>query len=150
MFSFGLVLGMMNTYGTIIGIITAALDYGSTAASLFGAVFIIGGIVGSAAFGVLVEVKKNYKVATIIIAGASSVMPLVLMMSLLTHNDNLVSICCFFTGFAMIAIIPVGLDFGVELTHPTPEPVSSGILLSSGAGIGIILTIAASESIHHF
>lgn len=28
MLTFGLVLGMMNTYGTIIGILTAALGYG--------------------------------------------------------------------------------------------------------------------------
>jgi predicted MFS family arabinose efflux permease len=150
MVSFGIILGMMNTYGTIIGILTSALSYGPEAASVFGAVFIIGGIIGSAVFGILVEIKKNYRAATITICGISSIMPLALMFSFLTMNDTLVSVCCFITGFAMIAILPVGMDFGVELTHPTPEPVSSGLLMSSGAVVGIVLTITASESIHYF
>ena len=150
MISFGIILGMMNTYGTIIGILTAALDYGPAAASAFGAVFIIGGIIGSAVFGILVEVKKNYRVVTMVICGISSVMPIALMFSFLTQNNTLVSTCCFLTGFAMIAILPVGMDFGVELTHPTPEPVSSGLLMSSGAIVGIVLTVVGSESIHYF
>jgi hypothetical protein len=61
---FGLVLGIMNTYGTAIGIICAQYDYTEDNASLFGAVFIGGGIVGSGVFGGIVEVKKNYRVAT--------------------------------------------------------------------------------------
>ena len=135
---FGLVMGMMNTYGTIIGILTAALGYGPTAASAFGATFIIGGIIGSAVFGVIVEIKKNYRLVTMIICGGASVMSIVLMFVLDTRNNTSVSIYCFFTGFAMISILPVGMDFGVELTHPTPEPVSSGLLMSAGSLIGII------------
>ena len=50
----------------------------------------------------------------------------------------------------MIAILPVGMDYGVELTHPTPEPVISGLLMSSGALIGIVQTMVAAESIHYF
>ena len=143
-------MGMMNTYGTIIGILTAALGYGTEAASLFGAVFIIGGIIGSAVFGVIVEVKKNYRVVTIIICGLSSLFAIALSFSLLSNNIVLGSIGCACAGFAMISILPVGMDFGVELTHPTPEPVSSGLLMSAGAVIGIIQTIIASESIHYF
>jgi MFS family permease len=113
-------------------------------------VFILGGIVGSAVFGVIVEIKKNYRAVTIIICGISSVMPIVLMFAFLTLNTLLVSICCLLTGFAMVAILPVGMDFGVELTHPIPEPVSSGLLMSSGAICGIFLIIIGSESINYF
>lgn len=112
--------------------------------------FIIGGIIGSAVFGVTVEIYKNYRMVTIIICGISSVMPIVLMLSFLTGNTVLVSICCMLTGFAMVAILPVGMDFGVELTHPIPEPVSSGLLMSAGAIFGIFLIIVSSESINYF
>ena len=77
-------------------------------------------------------------------------MPILLMVSFWTNNTTIVSIACFMTGFAMIAILPVGMDFGVELTHPVPEPVSSGLLMSSGAIFGIILIILGSESINYF
>jgi MFS family permease len=147
MIVFALVMGMMNTYGTVIGILTAALNYGPTAASAFGAFFIIGGIVGSAVFGVIVEIKKIYKFATIVICGLSSVMSVVLMFVLLTNDLTSVSIACFITGFSLVPILPVCMDFGVELTHPIPEPVSSGLQMSAGALIGIIQTIAASVSI---
>ena len=143
-------MGLMNTYGTIIGILVSALGYGPADASLFGAVFIVGGIIGSAVFGIIVEIYKNYRVVTLVICGICSFMPIVLLFSFLTHNSIIVSISCFFTGFAMVAILPVGMDFGVELTHPIPEPVSSGLLMSSGAIFGIILIIVGSQSITYF
>jgi FLVCR family MFS transporter 7 len=148
--TFGLIMALMNTYGTIIGILTAALGYEPAAASAFGATFIIGGIIGSAFFGVMVELKKNYRVVTIAICGISSVTPIALMFALKSGNITYSSISCFLAGFSMVAILPVGMDFGVELTHPTPEPVISGLLMSAGAILGIILTVIASESIHYF
>lgn len=101
-------------------------------------------------FGVIVELKKNYKVVTVIICVSSSVMSVVMMAAMNSGNPTLTSIACFFTGFSMIAILPVGSDFGVELTHPTPEPVSSGLLMCSGSIFGIFQTIFASESINLF
>jgi sugar phosphate permease len=149
-FVFGIILALMNTYGTIIGILTAALGYEPAAASAFGATFIIGGIVGSAFFGIIVELKKNYRTVTIVICGVSSVTPIMLLFALKSKNITFSSVSCFLAGFSMIAILPVGMDFGVELTHPTPEPVISGLLMSSGAVLGIILTIVSSESINYF
>lgn len=147
---FGLVLALMNTYGTIIGILTSALGYNDAAASAFGATFIIGGIIGSACFGVIVEIKKNYRVVTIVICGLSSLTPIILMFALKSNNITYSSVSCFLAGFSMVSILPVGTDFGVELTHPTPEPVISGLLMSSGALLGIILTVIASLTISRF
>ena len=53
-FVFGIIIGLMDTLGTIIGILTAALEYGPGETSMFGAVWIIGGIIGCLAFGVIV------------------------------------------------------------------------------------------------
>jgi MFS transporter, FLVCR family, MFS-domain-containing protein 7 len=143
-------LGLMNTLGTIIGVMTAAEDYGPSDASLFGAVFITGGIFGSAAFGIYVELTKKYKQATIIICGMTSVTSVLLLLSLASHIVWAASLCCFCVGFFSVAIIPVGIDFGVEITHPTPEPISSGLLMSAGNVAGIVFVILASESIHYF
>lgn len=129
---FGLVLGIMNTYGTAIGIVCAQYGYSEDNASLFGAVFIVGGIVGSGVFGGIVEVYKNYRVATIMICVATAITPIALLFSLKSGNVVLSSLSCFIVGFASVSILPVGIDFGVELTHPIPESISSGLLMSMG------------------
>lgn len=129
---FGLVLGIMNTYGTAIGIICAQYNFTEDNASLFGAVFIVGGIVGSGVFGGIVEVYKNYRVATCVICVATAITPLALLFSLKSGNVALSAVSCFIVGFASVSILPVGIDFGVELTHPIAESISSGLLMSSG------------------
>ena len=65
---FGFIQADFNTLGTVVG--ELAKEYGFTTddASIFGAVFIVGGIIGSAAFGVWVECKKAYKLSIIIIS----------------------------------------------------------------------------------
>jgi hypothetical protein len=52
---FGQIQGGFNTLGTIIGESAVNFGFSSDDASLFGALFIVGGIIGSAVFGVWVE-----------------------------------------------------------------------------------------------
>ena len=126
------------------GIVATQLGYTAANWSNFGAVFIVGGLVGSGDFGGIVEVKKNYKVVTCIISLLTAIFPIPLLFSLNSMNVIAVNFCCFAVGFASISILPVGIDFGVELTHPVAESVSSGLLMSAGNFIGIFLTLAAS------
>lgn len=79
---FGLILGLMNTYGTIMGIVATQLGYTEADSSNFGAVFIVGGLVGSGVFGGIVEVKKNYKVITCVISILTALTPIPLLFSL--------------------------------------------------------------------
>lgn len=141
---FGLILGLMNTYGTIMGIMATQLEYTAANSSTFGAVFIVGGLVGSGVFGGIVEVKKNYKVVTCVISVLTALLPIPLLFSLFSMNVVAVNISSFAVGFASISILPVGIDFGVELTHPVAESVSSGLLMSAGNFLGIFMTLASS------
>ena len=142
--TFGIVLGIMTTYGTIIGIICAEYGYTDDQASLFGAVFIVGGIIGSGVFGGIVEVKKNYKVVTCVICVLTATTPVPLLFSMKAINVTATAFCCSIVGFASISILPVGIDYGVELTYPISESVSSALLMSSGQVFGIVFTIIAS------
>lgn len=147
---FGFILGIMNTYGTTIGIITDHYGYSLDAASLFGAVFIFGGILGSGIFGGIVEVKKTYKLNLIIICAMTAVTPLGLLFALLSDTVWLVAVCAMIVGFASIPVMPVGIDFGVEMTHPIAESIVSGLLMSAGQFVGIILTVSSSWWITHY
>jgi hypothetical protein len=92
----------------------------------------LGGIIGSGVFGTIVEIKKNYKIVTCIICLLTTITPIPLIFSFKAVNVPFSAINAFLVGFASVSILPVGIDFGVELTHPVAESISSGLLMSSG------------------
>ncbi|CDW77331.1 major facilitator superfamily protein [Stylonychia lemnae] len=138
---FGFVQGVFNTLGTVVGEISAQYDYGADAASLFGAIFIIGGIIGSACFGVWVEIKKTYKLSVIIISILSALSIVGVAFSFMTGLVWLSTLFCFIVGFSMIPIMAVGFELGVEVTYPIDESYSTGLLMFSGQLLGIIYVI---------
>ena len=50
-------------------------------------------------------------------------------------------------GFFMTGYLPVGFDFGVEITYPESEGTSSGLLNASAQIFGIVWTIASERII---
>ncbi len=82
--TFGIVFGTVNTLGTVVGILTNEFGFTDANASLFGAVFIIGGIVGSAVFGAYVEVTRKYKQSIVMIGVIATFGPIFLIGVLFT------------------------------------------------------------------
>ena len=148
-FTFGIIFGTVNTYGTIVGIIGNKMGYTDANASVFGAVFITGGIVGSGIMGVFVEITRKYKLALMIISGIAICGPFALLSTLYTGLVWPVCIAAFLLGFDL-AILPVGIDFGVETTYPTPEPISTGLLMSFSQVFGIILVVSCTALISEY
>ena len=140
-FTFSCVLGFANTYGSVAGVLCEALGYSDDTSSLFGAVFIIGSIIGAAIFGTIVEIYKNYKNATILICFIGAVSSCLVLVMFKTGIMPLMCLTFFLTGSAL-ALMAVGIDFAVELTYPVPEPISTGLLMSVGNLIGMALTIS--------
>ena len=144
---FGFIQGTFNALGTIVGVATAKFGYTNDNASLFGALFIVGGIIGSACFGIYVENTRKYKLAVFVICAMSFVFTLGSYFTIPHDTVAGVSILCFFQGFAMVSIMAVSFDYGVELTYPIGESFSTGVLMSSGQFFGIIITVSSSELI---
>lgn len=147
-FTFGIIFGTVNTYGTIVGIIANKFDYTDADASIFGAVFITGGIVGSGIMGGYVEVTRKYRAAMLTIAGIAMVGPLGLLSTLYTGLVWPVCVAAFILGFDL-AVLPVGIDFGVEMTYPIAEPISTGLLMSFSQFFGIILVVSSTAMISY-
>ena len=136
-----MVLAFANTYGSIIGILVNEFGYNDEIASLFGVVSILGAIIGAIVFGIIVELFNNYKSATVIICGMGAIASVFVEVSMYIHNLVLASFSFGFSGSAL-AILPVGIDFAVELTYPVAESISTGLLMSMGNFIGLFLTLA--------
>ena len=145
--SYGLIVGAVNTYSGLVGLITADYGYSDAAASLMGAIFIGGSLIGSVLFGIWVEIKKNYKMALIILSVGTACFPFGLAFALPTGKLALPCIACFCIGFFGLTVLPIGIDFGVELTYPSPEAVSSGLLLTAANFFGTIFSVAGAVMI---
>ena len=99
---------------------------------MFGALVIIGGLCGSAVFGIYVEKTKKFKKAINLITILTVGFGVLLNFSFLIGQVRLTALLAFVTGFAMISMIPIGYVFGVELTYPVDEVFSTGIQLCCG------------------
>jgi MFS transporter, FLVCR family, feline leukemia virus subgroup C receptor-related protein len=132
MLIFGFIQGVFNTLGTVVGEIANRYGFSTDDASVFGAVFIIGGLVGSAAFGVWVEIKKVYKISVIVISLLSVGSMVGTSVAFTSGASWLVTLSCFIVGASMIPIMAVGFELGVEVTYPIDESYSTGLLMFAG------------------
>jgi Na+/melibiose symporter-like transporter len=144
MFVFGMLLGIMNTLATATGIIGAQYGYTDDQASLFGALFIVGGIIGSGVAGAIVEIKKNYKNVLTAQAVLTTVTAIWLLFAMRSISVVDTSLACMVVGGVSLSSLPVGIDFAVEITHPIPESISSGLLMGTGQIVGVIFTVIVS------
>eukprot|EP00355_Strombidium_rassoulzadegani_P008782 CAMPEP_0168620342 /NCGR_PEP_ID=MMETSP0449_2-20121227/7084_1 /TAXON_ID=1082188 /ORGANISM="Strombidium rassoulzadegani, Strain ras09" /LENGTH=156 /DNA_ID=CAMNT_0008661337 /DNA_START=1074 /DNA_END=1540 /DNA_ORIENTATION=- len=122
----------------MVDFLSNGFDYESGNSSIFGALFIVGGILGSVAFGIYVEKTLRYRAAVLGIATLSLLLNLVVYFVM--PLGILWVTCCLFTlvGFSMVPILAVSFDFAVELTYPIGESYSTGVLMSASQIVGVI------------
>lgn len=104
---------------------------------------IILGMIGSVLFGYILDKTRKYKQTTVIVYFLTALGVLAFTFSLTTYSKVLVYITGGAMGFFMNSYYPVGFEYAVELTYPSPEATSSGILISSAQTVGITLTLTA-------
>mmetsp|Transcript_33076 Transcript_33076/g.32202 ORF Transcript_33076/g.32202 Transcript_33076/m.32202 type:complete len:177 (-) Transcript_33076:17-547(-) len=111
---------------------------------MFGALFIVGGIIGSGIYGAIVEKYKKFKVIMNILCVNSCISTLALMFCFISEIPGLSAALCFVVGFNMIPVMVIGFEFGAETTYPLGEMMSGGFLMSAGNLLGIVYTVIAS------
>jgi len=128
---FGLTLGVFNALGTAVDEIAKAFNINDMSSSI-GAGFIIGGIVGSAVYGVLLDKYHKFKL-TLIIIQVSSIFAVVLFTLVLMYESKTWSaVVAFILGALMIPIWPVGVEYCAEITFPVEEDMSTGMIMTAG------------------
>ncbi|XP_037305860.2 feline leukemia virus subgroup C receptor-related protein 1 isoform X2 [Pungitius pungitius] len=109
-------------------------------AGRIGLTLVVAGMVGSILCGVWLDHTKMYKMTTLIVYILSF-----LGMLVFTFTLNLNILLVFFTagalGFFMTGYLPLGFEFGVEITYPESEGTSSGLLNAFAQIFGIIFTL---------
>jgi len=137
---FSLGLGVFNALTTVVDQLVNPFGYNTDVAGLLGVLLIALGLVGAGIFSFAVERTRKFKIFTMI-----SVWMLIfsfIWMTTALKPNNLASLSASwaFLGFFALPLLPLTLEFGVELTFPVPEVVTNGILMLFGQIFGVVFT----------
>ena len=128
-------LGTFNAVTTWIEDIVRPNHITSTQAGVIGGMMIAGGILGALFIPTL---SDHYRKRTpfIILALVGSTLGLAGIA--LATGYWLLLVAAFVMGFFLLSAGPIGFQYGAEITHPTPEGTSNGLLILMGQISGIL------------
>jgi MFS family permease len=128
-------LGAFNGVTTWIETIVKPRGFTSAQAGIAGGLMIVGGIVGALVLPTISDkIRKRAPFITIALAGA------ILGLAGVTFFGTyaLLLLASFVLGFFLLSAGPIGFTFGAEITYPTPEGTSNGLLILMGQISGIL------------
>ncbi|XP_005452454.1 choline/ethanolamine transporter FLVCR1 [Oreochromis niloticus] len=140
--TYGIMTGSFYSVSTLLNqMIMACYENQELNAGRIGLTLVVAGMVGSILCGLWLDRTKLYKITTLIVYILSFVGMLVFTFTLNLNNIHLVFVTAGVLGFFMTGYLPLGFEFGVEITYPESEGTSSGLLNAFAQIFGIIFTL---------
>ena len=113
----------------MISSLTRDFGYSGGDNGLFGSFYIISGMLGSLIAGILLDKFQKFK-RTLIFAILVPILAFILtFITLPTGNVYLLALTFSLCGIGILPVSTISYSFAVELTFPTPEHVSNGIII---------------------
>ncbi len=122
-------MGIFNGVTTWIEEIVRPRGFGPQEAGTFGALLLVGGILGAVAIPALSD--RSGKRRPYMMLGILAAIPGVLGMAWLGGFWPIAA-SAFLLGFFLVSVFPVGMQFCTEITVPTPEGTSNGLIQLCG------------------
>ena len=132
---FFIALGTFNAVTTWIEDIVRPNGFSSTQAGIIGGLMIVGGILGALVIPSFSDrYRKRRPFIIVALVGAT------LGLTGIAYATSywLLLVAAFTMGFFMLSAGPIGFQYGAEITYPTPEGTSNGLLILMGQISGII------------
>jgi sugar phosphate permease len=131
-------LGVFNAVTTWIEEIVRPRGFSIIQAGNTGGLMIVGGIIGALVIPLISDHhRKRTPYLLLAVAGAT----LGLIGITFTTSYRLLLVSSFVFGFFLLSAGPIGFQYGAEVTYPTPEGTSNGLLLLMGQISGIIFIL---------
>jgi len=131
-------LGVFNAVTTWIEEILRPRGFSIIQAGNSGGLMIVGGIIGAVILPLLSDrARKRTPYLLLAVIGAT----LGLAGLTFTTSYGLLLVSAFIFGFFLLSAGPIGFQYGAELTYPTPEGTSNGLLLMMGQISGILFIL---------
>jgi MFS family permease len=132
-------LGAFNAVTTWVENIVSPRGFSSTQAGIAGGLMIAGGIIGAVVIPLLSDHFRK-RTPYIVLAVLGAIIGLASFTYVTSYSLLLVG--AFVLGFFLLSAGPVGFQYAAEITYPTPEGTSNGLLLLMGQISGILFILA--------
>ena len=131
-------LGVFNAVTTWIEDIVRPRGFSIIQAGNVGGLMILGGIIGAVVIPLLSDhYRKRTPFLLLALLGAT----VGLIGITFSTSYWLLLVSAFVFGFFLLSAGPIGFQYGAEVTYPTPEGTSNGLLLLMGQISGIIFIL---------
>ena len=131
-------LGVFNGVTTWIEDIVRPRGFSITQAGNAGGLMIVGGIIGALIIPLLSD-RYRKRTPFLVLALAGAILGLVGITFAVNYGLLLASAAIL--GFFLLGAGPIGFQYGAEVTYPTPEGTSNGLLLLMGQVAGIVFIL---------
>jgi MFS family permease len=118
-------MAIFNGLTTWIEPIVRGRGFDSSVAGNMGALLLVGGIAGAIVLPALSD--KQHKRKKFLLISVSLAVPFLLSLTF-THSLPILLISAFGLGFFLVSASPIAMQFATEVTYPTPEGTSNGLL----------------------
>ncbi|KRK05145.1 uncharacterized protein Dyak_GE28726, partial [Drosophila yakuba] len=144
--SYGINVGVFYAISTLLNPVVLNYYPGHEVdAGRIGLIIVLTGMLGSVVSGIVLDKTHKFKETTLAVYALSMVGMWIFTFTLDTGHIAVVYLTASLLGFFMTGYLPVGFEFGAELTFPEPEGTSSGLLNASAQTFGICFTLFYSE-----
>ncbi len=117
--------GIFNGISTWVESIISPRGFSPTDAGTMGGLMVLGGIIGAVIIPSLSD--KQHKRQRYMLLGLLLAIPGLVGVTF-AHAFWLLLVSAFFLGFFLISVAPIVLQYVAEITYPTPEATSTGVL----------------------
>ncbi len=137
-------MGVFNGITTWIEGIVRPRGLDPEQAGTLGAIMLVGGLVGAIVIPAISD--RTARRGPFIVAGVIMAMPGVLGIAF-APNFTTIAIASGWLGFWLTSVLPISMQYAAELTRPTPEGTSSGLLQLVGqASVAYVYVMEAMRS----
>jgi MFS family permease len=131
-------LGLFNGISTWVENIIRPRGFSPTDAGTLGALMLVGGVLGAAIIPPFSDRQRKRK--PYIFLGITLAIPGLLGLTFATQAW-LLFLSAFAFGFFLISASPIGMQYAAEITRPTPEGTSNGLIQLFGQGAVVYVYI---------
>jgi cyanate permease len=136
-------LGIFNGVTTWVETIIRPRGFSPADAGTLGALMLVGGVLGAVALPALSD--KQRKRQRYMMIGVVLAIPGLVGLAFAT-NLILLFVSAFFMGFFLVSANPIGMQYSAEVTYPTPEGTSNGLIQLFGQASVVFVYIMEAMS----
>ena len=136
-----IVMGAFNGVTTWVEQIIEPRGFSPTDAGVMGAITLLAGIVGAVVLSAFSD-RQGKRVRFMVLALVLTI-PGMIGITFVTSTWALFAFS-FLLGFFLVAVLPIGMQYAAEITYPTPEGTSNGLIQLCGqVSVAFVYVMAA-------